>query len=108
MLRIGSLRQRITFQQLDKISDGQGGYTSSWTSVLTVWALIESVGGNERMFAGKLQDDYDKKIIIRNLSSIDTTMRVLFEGRYFQIHSIEREEERRWWTIIKAKEGVAS
>jgi len=108
MLTIGNLRHRINFQELTLTADGQGGHTSTWTTVLTVWAKIERSGGAERLFSQRLEATYDHKIYIRNLSGITESMRIEYEGRFFQLKSIEREEERRWWTKILAKEGVPS
>lgn len=107
-IKIADLRHRITFQSLTRTPDDQGGYTSAWTDFATVWAKIDPSSGDERVFAQKIEPNYDHKIYIRNLTGLSTSMRVSFDGRFFQIHSIARKEERRWWIEIKVKEGVAS
>lgn len=109
MLTIGSLRHRINIQQLSEAtSDGQGGYVAAWTTIHTVWAKIESDTGAEKLMAQKIEANYDHKIFIRNIAGLDEKMRIEFQGRYFHIKSVKREDERRWWIEILAKEGMPS
>jgi SPP1 family predicted phage head-tail adaptor len=107
-VNISDLRHRIIFQDQIKTPDGQGGNTTSWIDVMTVWAKIDPASGMESVFAQTITPRYDHKIIIRNVSGLLPRMRISFNNRIFQIHSIGRAEERRWWLEIKAKEGVAS
>lgn len=109
MLTIGSLRHRIEIQQLSEAAtDGQGGYTAAWSTIHTVWAKVEASTGSERLFAQKIEANYDHKIFIRRLAGLDSKMRILFDGRIFQVKSVKREEERLWYVEILAKEGDAS
>lgn len=107
-IKIADLRHRITFQSLTRTPDDQGGYTAAWVDFSTVWAKIAPASGLEVVHAQQLEQNYDHEIIIRNLVGINSSMRVSFDGRIFQIRSIAREDERRWWMKIKVKEGVAS
>lgn len=107
-VNISDLRHRIEIQSLVKTIDDQGGYTSSWVTLMTVWAKIENTTGVEAVFAQRLDANYDHKISIRNATGITPEMRVLFDNRKFQIKSVSRIEERRWWIEILAREGVAS
>lgn len=91
-----------------KTIDDQGGYTSSWITLMTVWAKIENTVGKEGVFAQRLDTNYDHKITIRNATGITPEMRVIFNSRKFEIKSVSRVEERRWWIEILAREGVAS
>lgn len=108
MITLGSLRQRIEIQQLSTLADGQGGHVTSWTTIDTVWAKIEPNSGGERVYGQKIEDTYDHKIFIRNHAGLNTSMRIFFNNRYFHIKGIIREEERRWYMKIYAKEGEAS
>lgn len=109
--KISQLRQRIEFQNLSEIPDGQGGAEISWVTYQSCWAKIKPSSAGERVFAQKLQDDYDHEIIIRK--TIDHLLpkaadRIKFKDRFFQVKSVHQEDEENWWLVIKAKEGVAS
>lgn len=105
---ISDLRHRITIQSFTKVADGQGGYTTTWADVKTVWAKIENVTGVEKVFAQRLDTNYDHKITIRYTTGISPKMRIVFDSRIFQIHSVSKVDERRWFTEILAIEGVGS
>lgn len=106
MIKIGQLRHRIELQQMSTTPDGQGGHIVSWATIDTLWAYIEPSSGAERLFAQKIEANYDHKIYIRNYLGINEKMRIFFNNRYFHIKAVMREEERRWYTKILAKEGV--
>ena len=105
---IADLRHRIEIQSLVKTADDQGGFVSSWTTLMTIWAKIDNITGQESIFAQRLDANYDHKILIRNAVGITPEMRIVFDNRKFQIHSVVRLGERRFFTEILAKEGVAS
>lgn len=105
---ISDLRHRIEIQSLVKTPDDQGGYTSGWQTLKTVWAKIENLTGNENVFAQRLDANYDHKITIRYTTGILPEMRIIFQGRKFQIHSVVKVDERRFFMELLAKEGVAS
>jgi SPP1 family predicted phage head-tail adaptor len=110
-IKIGELRHRIKFQRLSRTSDGQGGALITWNDLQTCWAKIESSLGDESQFAEKLRDTKHFKITIRNTLDFEIQKamdRIEYEGRYFQIKSIENVDERKFWIMLKVEEGVAS
>ena len=105
---IGRLRQEIDVQTNSKIADGMGGFTSGWATDQTVWADIQPVRGNEKYFGDKLEDRITHRIYVRYEIDIQTTQRILFEGRIFQVKSVRNYMERRDYREIDAIEGAAS
>jgi SPP1 family predicted phage head-tail adaptor len=93
---------------MNRVSDGQGGFEETWVDVIEVWAKIKPSSGKERYFANRIEPDTTHKIVIRWASGLNESMRILFEGRIFQIKSIDREDERRFFMYIDAEENVAS
>lgn len=109
--KIADLRHRITLQKLTRAPDGQGGSIVSWTDIQSVWAKITPTSAQEKLFAAKLQDEYDHEIIIRNTLDYQINKaadRFIFGTRIFQIKSVQYVDERKWWVKIKVKEGVAT
>ena len=109
--KVAELRHRVEFQSLASLPDGQGGSTLTWATYQECWAKLEPSSGGERVFAQKLQDDYDHTVTIRNtLDHVPQKAadRIKFGNRLFQIKSIQFLDERKWFIKIKVKEGVAS
>lgn len=109
-MTIAQLRHRVDIEQPSRVSDGIGGGTISWTPVKTVWARIETAVGNERKFADKLEANVTHVITCRALSvdTVNSTMRIKFKNRIFQIRSVVKKNEIEDLTWIMAIEGVAS
>lgn len=106
--KIADLRHRITFQSLVRTPDGQGGFTESWVNFASVWAKIEPSSARERYFSQQIQPTITHKLTIRWLEGLKTEMRISYLDRIFQIHGIRREDERRFFMMIDAEEGVGS
>jgi SPP1 family predicted phage head-tail adaptor len=93
-VRAGKLHYPIQIERRADVSDGQGGITRSWIPWRTVWAAIEPLTGQEAMLAGQLEGKLSHRIRIRypgNVSSSETvrhTMRILHEGRQFNVRSV--------------------
>jgi SPP1 family predicted phage head-tail adaptor len=110
-IKIAELRHRIALERLQQTPDGQGGATLEWNLVQECWAKITPKSGAQRVFAQKLEDVYDHEIIIRN--TLDhlpqkAADRIRYDDRLFHIHSVQYVDEREWWILIRAREGVAS
>ena len=101
---IAKMRHRIKFQSLSLVSDGQGGSTESWVDFAEVWADVKPISGRERLFAQRIEDIQDHKIIIRYLDGITTTMRIVFNNRIFQIKDITNDVESKFWMSILTQE----
>lgn len=105
---IANLRHRIKFQTLGLTSDGQGGSVEAWTDFAEVWAEVKPSSGRERIYAQRVEDIYDHKISIRYLEGINTTMRILFDNRIFQIKAIQKDIESRFWMTLLTEEKVGT
>jgi SPP1 family predicted phage head-tail adaptor len=107
-VKIAELRHRIKFQSLSRASDGQGGWTETWTDHAEVWAKIVPKSARERFFSQQVQPTISHEVSIRSLDGLTSEMRIFFDDRIFQIHGIRRENEERWFMILDCEEGVGS
>lgn len=108
------MRHRIIIQNQVLTPDGIGGNSVSWANFKTVWAHIDSLSGlsgrglnAEKNFAGRLNEIKPMKITIRYTTGLSTEMRVLFDGRVFNIRSIINLDENNEMLQIYAEEGVS-
>lgn len=107
-LSIGKLTQRVAIQEFADVDDGYGGKTRSWSTVATVWARVQPLVGNERVYGMQLQDEATHKITMR-YRTINAKNRILHKGTYYNIVGVPLDEESRERRItIMVKQGVAT
>lgn len=106
--KIAELRSRITIQNLVRAADGQGGYTESWVDYASVWAKFVPMKSSERYFSEQLRPENYNRIDIRYIAGLTTSMKVLFDGRVFQIQSIVNMDERKFFIALHCQENVGS
>src|SRR5689334_20690008 len=88
MIRAGKLRHRVTIQSLVAGSPQQkpsGEPDVAWTDLVTCWASVEPLKGRELFAAQEHHSEIEVRIRIRYRSGISSAMRVVFEGKYYNI-----------------------
>jgi SPP1 family predicted phage head-tail adaptor len=81
------------------ISDGMGGYTSSWSDTITHYMEIRPLSANETFEAGKLEHSLTHRLFGRYRSGITPDMRIKYRDhrlgsdRYFDIVQIMNKGE---------------
>lgn len=98
------MNKRVAIQVDTQTPDGQGGFTSSWATIATVWASINPVKGYEKFQAGQLQTPVTHDILIRYRSGIITANRLLFNSRIFEIKEIINQNEDNVFLKLKCLE----
>jgi SPP1 family predicted phage head-tail adaptor len=100
----GELRHRITFQKLTTTTNENGFEIEEWTDVKTVWASITNLHGREYYEAAAVQAEQTVKFTIRYLKDLDTSMRILFRNKQYNITSIDNIKYENRFIEIKALE----
>jgi len=101
-LQIGELNQRITFQALAVLTNENGFEAESWIAYKEIWAKAENLHGREYFEAAAVHAENTLKFTIRYLDSINTTMRILFKGKLYNITSIDNIKYKNKFIEIKA------
>lgn len=103
------LRHRVQLQAPNETSDEAGGSSISWENVATLWAEITPLqaGRYERVFAEQLGERLTHRITLRYRADINSTQRILFGERLFNIRSVVNVGEAGVIAEILAEEGVA-
>lgn len=105
-MRSGKLRHEITIQAVTTTQDGYGGQTESWSTFATVRASVEPLQGREYFAAQQVQAEVTTRFRIRYLSGVTPKMRVLYDGRTFNVASVINPNERSHELHIMAVEAV--
>jgi len=111
-MRAGSLRHKITFQQLTVANDTWGHSAETWTDQVTTYAAIWTLRGTERMESMKLDNEITHKIRVRYKRDLHPKMRIKYfdykkaATRYFNILSMVDPDERNIYYEIMANEEI--
>jgi SPP1 family predicted phage head-tail adaptor len=86
MIRAGDLKHRITIEQATETTSIGGAVSKSWSTYQQVWADIIP-RGNARQYAALFQEFTEASYTfrIRGGFNIDEKMRIVHQGRYFDI-----------------------
>jgi SPP1 family predicted phage head-tail adaptor len=105
-VEIGDLRHRITFQKLTTSVNENGFEVETWEDMRTVWAAVSNLHGREYFAAAAVQAENTVKFTIRYLPDIDTTMRISFRDKQYNITSIDNIKYQNRFIEIKALEVI--
>lgn len=113
---VGELDKRVTFQFYGSTDDGMGGVTpdASPTDVLTTWASIRPLSGNELLSQGALQANITHRIRVRHRSDLlskgytsneyNHLLQAEYESRIFNIKYALNQGEDDWYVEMLAVE----
>lgn len=98
----GKLDRRIVIQAKTSTQDAYGSVSDTWASFAEVWAQYLSGAGNELFTAAQVYADTQGRFRIRYIDGITTEHRVLYNGNYYDILSVD-EIGRREGLELKVK-----
>lgn len=104
-MHIGAFKNRITIQYLESTINERGFEGEEWKEYKTVWASVTNLHGREYFAAATVQAENTVKFTIRYISGIDTTMKIMFEDKLYNITSIDNIKYENKYIEIKAMEA---
>ena len=100
-------RKQIRLEQWQTSKDGNGNNTESVIRQINTWAEVKKEGGDRSSLNGltQLSNNYKFRVRFSSINPIDVTgnWRVVYDRRYFKVHNVEKEEQNRFYYIIKAE-----
>lgn len=103
----GARRHSITIQEPVRTQDTTTGVSSvEWSKVRQCFAEVLTGPGKEYMQAGAVQSDTDARISIDWFSGLTQKMRILWDGRVYNIKTFTTDRTARRHYFIEATEGV--
>lgn len=102
------LRHRITIQVLETLTNDNGFEIETWVDFRDFWAAVTNLHGREYFAAATVQAEKTVKFTIRYTDEIDTSMRILFKGKQYNITSIDNIKYANKFIEIKAMEVDSS
>lgn len=83
--------RRITLQEVTETQSSTGFASESWADVVTVWAQVTYKSGREYFQADKTNAQVVKLFRIRYRSDLTNKMRIVYEGRNYDILTIDSD-----------------
>ena len=105
-MRAGRLRHRVAIQSQTRSLDVYGEDTGSWSTVSTVWASIEPISGAERLQSNTIEATTTHRVRMRGGATVDTTNRLLFGSKTFEIEAVIDDGERGIGKELMCREAV--
>ncbi|KAF0822514.1 phage head closure protein [Cytobacillus firmus] len=101
----GQYKHRITFQQFIESETENGFPVEGGEDVITVYAAIRTLKGNEFYEAATTQNENNSRFIIRYRKGISPDMQIqMRDGRTFEIISLINDNEENKTLTIHARE----
>ena len=94
MVMIGDRKKYVTIQVATRTSDGQGGYTTSWTSTYYEWAQVTYLSGSRVLDSGGVNYRVSAELIMRKrldtpvVYTLSVDHRLYFDSSYWTIWSV--------------------
>ena len=102
MKTIGKLNKRIKFAApLEGRDDLYGGMEQRFVESVEVWAVVEFIEtkSDEKVSADQLSAHTNTLFTIRTKTGLHTEMRIIYNGRYYEILSILPQKSRMYTKI---------
>jgi len=99
-------RDAVIVERSVESSDGLGGYTPVWSTFATIFGLIETATGDERLEAGRLEPDETVVVTCHFRSDLLESDRLDIDGDKFNITRLEDIDRRSKFLRIYAETGV--
>lgn len=105
-MRAGRLRHRGDIEQYTVLQNETGEPEKEWAPFAVRWMSIDPIEGREFWAAQQVNAEVTHRIRLRYLEGLSPKMRIVFQGRVFQIDSVRNLSERRTEMEVMAIERV--
>lgn len=104
----GELRDRIRIDQNNGTTSNEiGEEIPGWTVLATLWGKVEPMSTGEQWRRQQMNASANWKVTIRYRSDVRSTMRVVKDGRTFEIEGVTNPDMKKRFLELACKELVA-
>ena len=91
-MRAGQLRETIVIETSSNSQNGYGEVVKSWSTHATRRCRVIQKGGGEGRLAGAIREEADVEFVIRYLSTVTTSMRIVYDAVNYNILRVESDQ----------------
>lgn len=88
MIQSGKFDKRVELQQAAETRNKTNAVVRAWATVVTRWAEVKPLTGQEKFDAGQMEARTDTLIRIRYYAGLDTTWRVKRGALIYNINAV--------------------
>ena len=100
----GRLARRLVLEAPVDAADDIGGASRSWVVVATLWGEIESLRGETRLAADRLEQAITHRVTLRWRPGVTAQMRLRLGARVFVIRAARDPDESRRRLVLDCEE----
>ena len=100
----GRLARRLVLEAPLDAADEIGGASRSWADVATLWGEVESLRGETRLAADRLEQAVTHRITLRWRAGVTGAMRLRLGARVFVIRAARDPDESRRRLVLDCEE----
>ena len=103
------LRHQITIEQQALSLNAYRENVGAWSTYATCFAGVEPVSGKEYATAGAVLSETSTRFVLRyeDAPAVTAQMRVLFNGKYYEVVEVINEMQRDRMISLMCKVGVS-
>ena len=105
-MRAGSLDKKVVIEKYSEGSDDFGEVTNTWESFASTYVSIVPLRGREHFSSKGVKSEVSHKIELRYMDGIDSSMRIVYGSRVFNIESVINVREKNRTIEIMATEVI--
>lgn len=105
-LAAGRLNLRFRIEQEARVANGQGGFTTSWSAVATVWGSKRPLRGDETVRESIIRSTAMARVTIRYRADVTTKHRLVEGATIWNIRSVDDPDGRRERLEMLCESGV--
>jgi len=107
---IGAFREVVAIQAKTRVTDGQGGFTTSWATVADAptRAMIKAAPGSERWGFMRQVPGNTMQMVTRYFAGATAAQRVTWKGKEYGVLGVIDPDGRGDWLEWRMSDGVAS
>lgn len=106
--RLKEFNKVFTIQQEQKTSDGQGGYTKTWSDFATVNGLVFVVDNTKMILDDHIKSKEVKRFEFEHVSGLTPKMRINYNGSIYNILPPQSVIDSDVWSKIVAWKDFAT
>tara|TARA_R110000764_G_scaffold43004_1_gene96685 strand:+ start:10604 stop:10978 length:375 start_codon:yes stop_codon:yes gene_type:complete len=105
--KTGFLKTYVVEMQT-KTADGQGGFTVSWSTFATIKGFVFPATTKDKIVDDRIKSEDIKKFEFEYVGGIDSSMRIFYDGKYYNISPPKSVADSDIWVVIVGFLGDAT
>lgn len=105
---IGDLKKTVTFKVNTPVASTTGGFTDSFSTLLTTKGHLRKKGGSRSLQSGEIEINDLWQLTVRYQSTLETSLSqsviVEIDSRVFTVQAWEKLEEKNFYYLINLNE----